>query len=602
MSAGNAYQEIVEHITDGVVLLDREGRCLYANPAALQILKRSASAEITDKNFWDVVPGPVGEKLRQSLDRIVAGDRSIILRNYYSGNHWYEGVANFANGWIILLLRDITERLEAESARKQIEERFQILVNEVSDYAIFMLDVTGRIASWNIGATRLYGYSAEEVLGKDPAAADVPDLVRVCTLPEDLEETVAKGHTNVELWRTRKDGSKFLASISRTALFDELDQPSGFAVITRDITEIYQTNEALRMSEERIRLAMEAGKSGTWEYIFAEKKHISDSRFRSLCGLPAEGVIDVEILIRRIHPEDRTRFVEVVKKAFVTQGSIDFELRTDEKECGVERWIEAHGKVLVDKEGRADRALGVVRDVTDRHRYEEFRKLLPGIIAHDLRQPISAVKLSTETLLKVENLPEMASKLARNNVRTIDRMALMASQILEYTQVQFGGGLPLDRAWTDLGEVGLEIVAEAQISHPTCRILMKVDGDLHGSWDRTRLSEVVQNLLENALEFGPSEGTVEIKMSGEREKVVLKVHNIGSVISPKLLPIVFDPFRWSERSDLRRWAGKSMGLGLFITRGIVLAHGGKIDVNSSIEAGTTFTVSLPRIQSDAIAA
>src|SRR5262249_26446009 len=159
----------------------------------------------------------------------------LVLRNYFARGRWYEFVAYPAGQEIVLLGRDITEHLQAEALRRQSEERFQILVEGVKDYAIVLLDPQGRVSSWNEAAERLYDYPAEEALGKDPVLFYPPEQAQ--RLRDNLEAAVARGHHEDQGWRVRKDGSRFFVNASYYPLYDELGQPSGFAAVTRDVTE-----------------------------------------------------------------------------------------------------------------------------------------------------------------------------------------------------------------------------------------------------------------------------------------------------------------------------------------------------------------------------
>jgi signal transduction histidine kinase len=187
-----------------------------------------------------------------------------------------------------------------------------------------------------------------------------------------------------------------------------------------------------------------------------------------------------------------------------------------------------------------------------------------------------------------------AGKYADAILRGADQIETMTDKLLDFTQARFGGGLPLERAPTDLADICRETVVAARITSPDDKIFFEVEGDGHGIWDRTRISEVASNLIGNAIKHGPRGGPVEIAVRGEGDEVVLAVHNGGAPIPADLLPVLFDPFCRAERADSRKDGEKSYGLGLYITREIVVAHGGDIEVSSSSEAGTTFTVRLPR--------
>lgn len=294
--------------------------------------------------------------------------------------------------------------------------------------------------------------------------------------------------------------------------------------------------------------------------------------------------------INLVHPADRERINRAWDEA-LAGADYHVEYRIRRASDGVERWLESRGRALRDGSGKPVRVLGVVRDVTERHRYDEFRQLLPGILAHDLRSPLSIITLASRMILESATLPANGVRYAEATLRATAQIASMAQQLLEFTQARFGGGLPLDRTPVDLGEVCREAVFDARFTSPDSEVRFDVEGELHGRWDRTRLREVTSNLLGNATKYRAPGTPIQVAVRGESDHVVLTVHNHCAPIPAEMLPVLFDPFRYG---DTAQRGPKSYGLGLYISREIVVAHGGTIDVSSSREAGTTFTVRLPR--------
>lgn len=209
-----------------------------------------------------------------------------------------------------------------------------------------------------------------------------------------------------------------------------------------------------------------------------------------------------------------------------------------------------------------------------------------GIVAHDLRNPLGSIVAGVNLLLRIADLPEQARIIAERIDRSAGRMALMIRDILDFTRGRLGGGIPLNRQDVDLTPLCASIVDEVESAHPSAKIDVRVGGDPRGSWDRARIEQALSNLLANAVQHGG--GGVTLSLSdGQREHVVITVQNGGTPIPPDQLPQVFDAFRKGDKSP----AG--LGLGLFIVREIVQAHGGTIEAASSSE-GTIFTMRLPR--------
>ncbi len=163
----------------------------------------------------------------------------------------------------------------------------------------------------------------------------------------------------------------------------------------------------------------------------------------------------------------------------------------------------------------------------------------------------------------------------------------MTGQLLDLTRGRLGGGISLDRAQGDLAQAVSAVVDEIRLAYPGREIQCETRSDLVGFWDLDRLAQVVSNLLGNALVHGDAKGKVMLRLD-VTDSVILTVHNAGTPIAKSDLDAIFDPYRRSGATP-----SNGLGLGLFIAKQIVLAHGGQISVASSDDGGTTFTVTLP---------
>jgi signal transduction histidine kinase len=234
------------------------------------------------------------------------------------------------------------------------------------------------------------------------------------------------------------------------------------------------------------------------------------------------------------------------------------------------REAEAHRERLIDELARAVR----------------LSELFVAVLGHDLRNPLAAVITGTALALRRVDDPHVRGQLERV-ARSANRMSRMVAQLLDVTRVRLGRGIPLERAGADLADLIRQAIAETEPAFRQHRFDVAVDGPCAGEWDRDRLAQVLSNLLVNACQHSAPGSTVRVRLSSLEAAASVSVHNDGPAIPTELLPTVFDAFSGSSSSH-------GLGLGLYIAREIVRAHGGELAVDSSDAGGTTFTLTLPR--------
>jgi PAS domain S-box-containing protein len=243
------------------------------------------------------------------------------------------------------------------------------------------------------------------------------------------------------------------------------------------------------------------------------------------------------------------------------------------------------------------------RDVTEQRRLDDdlrrqneellrtvrFSEMFVGILGHDLRNPVSAVMTSASLLLRRFKTDDI-TRPARRIVNSAGRMSRMIDQLLDFAHIRMGRGLPLDCRQTNLAQLCRTATEEAETAGPRHPIEVAVSGDPVGHWDADRLGQLVSNLVGNAQAHG--QAPIVLRVDGAHPECVrLEISN-GGVIPDETLPLLFEPFR--SGTDRKGEGSSGLGLGLYITQQIVLAHGGAIDVASTAQEGTRFTIALPR--------
>jgi PAS domain S-box-containing protein len=252
---------------------------------------------------------------------------------------------------------------------------------------------------------------------------------------------------------------------------------------------------------------------------------------------------------------------------------------------------------LRDESGKIVGVIGAATDITEEvrtHRQlaEElaFRERMMAILGHDLTNPITTITMASELLLR-RDMPAADRGSVLRILRAATRTREMIGTLLDFSRLRFLGRMPVHPASMDLGEVAHGAADELRVIWPEGSIELDLDGDLRGEWDAARVFQVITNLVSNAITHGERGAPVHVSIKGDTQDVRIGVHNRGPRIPANMLAVLFEPFRRGVPED--RSPG-GLGLGLYIAEQIVRAHGGAIDVESTEEQGTTFTVRLPR--------
>jgi PAS domain S-box-containing protein len=512
----------------------------------------------------------------------------------------FETLVEYLSGIIekALLLQQL--RRSNEQLR-QSETRYRLATQAISD-AIWDWNLLANTVSWSGGVEKLFGHTQEQ-LGED--ISGWYDNIH----PEDRERVVRGIHALLdgtgERWRDEyrfrhRDGS--YVHVTDHGVIERDTQGRGVRMVgaMQDITARKAASEALRASEDRLRLTLRAAELGTWDFDPSTGALRWDERCKALFGLPPDAPVDYDTFLAGLHPEDRARTDEVVRRSLAGEngGDYDIEYRTVGLRDGVERWVRAMGRAFFGN-GRPVRFIGTVLDISARKRLEaearqraKFTEQLIGIVSHDLRSPLTVITLATATLLQSDPLKERQTKALARITSAAERANRMIHDLLDFTRARLGGGIPVQPRPLDFHGLTQQTVDEVRLAHPERELQVVRHGTGQGEWDGDRLAQLVTNLVNNALAYSPAGTPVRVETRGEDGEVVLRVHNEGRPIPAELLPRLFEPMTRGEQGC--HPASRSIGLGLYIVSHIVRAHGGTVAVHSTASEGTTFTVRLPR--------
>ncbi len=226
-------------------------------------------------------------------------------------------------------------------------------------------------------------------------------------------------------------------------------------------------------------------------------------------------------------------------------------------------------------------------------RFTHSGSLFVGTLVHDFRGPLAAVHNSAQALLVRRKLDDEQVHLVSQIETSTSLINQLVSDLIDAIRIRLHEDIPIAPAPMDIEAAIQEAAKEVQAAHPDRTILIETSGDLEGEWDRARVGQVLSNLIGNAVLHGLKTSAIAVAAKGAGQEVILSVHNDGA-IPPNAVATVFDPLPRGEDENQIQSEKSRLDLGLFVAKGIVTAHGGKITVTSSDEEGTTFTAHLPR--------
>ena len=222
---------------------------------------------------------------------------------------------------------------------------------------------------------------------------------------------------------------------------------------------------------------------------------------------------------------------------------------------------------------------------------EQTKGRFLAILGHDLRTPLGAIVTSTQFVLDTGHLAEPSLSLITRAAGAARRMTHLVDDLLDLALTRFGDTIPVTRAAMDVGTMLSDVSAEVAAYYPDSRLDVATTGDTNGEWDSARLMQAMVNLVSNSVQHGARGQPITIAARGEADEVVISVQNHGRPIPPEQVERIFKPMQSDAPGGRER---RHLGLGLYIVEKIVSAHGGTIEVQSTAEQGTIFTLRVPR--------
>jgi PAS domain S-box-containing protein len=374
-----------------------------------------------------------------------------------------------------------------------------------------------------------------------------------------------------------------------------------------------RAEQALRESEHRLRLALEAGQMGTWEWEVATGRVVWSPGFEAIHGLaPGTFAGTLQAVIADVHPEDRKLVAGHIARMVEHRGDHRIEYRLLLKD-GVVRWVEGRGKLLVGTDGRAERVVGVCMDITERRTAEQRRtELLTreqktraelerasrakdeflAVLSHELRTPLTPVLTAAQMMERDQRLTPDQRESAAMIRRNVELEARLIDDLLDLTRIS-RGKLELFLVAADVHQKLRHVagICDSDVRSKQLNLTLNLTARAHHvSADPARLQQVMWNLLKNAVKFTPHGGRITVRTDNPApNRIRIEVSDTGCGIDPAVLPTIFDAFVQGGRDVTRRHGG--LGLGLAITKRLVEMQAGTITASSEGEGrGSTFVV------------
>jgi len=496
---------------------------------------------------------------------------------------------------------------QSVAEHKISDNDYRLMIETVTDYAIFMLDTGGFIQNWNAGAQAMKGYTADEIIGQHFSIFYPPELLERNWTDFELATAREQGRYQEEGWRIRKDGSRFWASVVITKLVDADGRFRGFSKITRDLSERRQQEETLRSSEERFRLLVE----GVTDYAIFMLDPAGVVISWNKGAHYAKGYEAAEIIGKHFsvfYPPDvaASGFPDLELRKAIELGHFEDEGWRVRKD-GSRFWANVVITALFDPQGRHRGFAKVTRDLTEKRRTEmleaESRRITAFItmLAHELRNPLAPIGSAVAILGKEPNLSSKGAAARDILGRQSQQMTRLVDDLLDMSRI-VEGKIHLDAKAVQLDTV---IHDAANMIDPFMQLqshTVTIDTGSEPIWvngDATRLTQIVSNLLHNAAKFTPQCGAIRVSLFAQDDIAAIAVTDNGMGIDPSRLTQVFDRFKQSD-SDVSKTFG-GLGLGLSLSQELAHLQQGTLTAFSTgvNGEGSIFTLRLPRIPAPA---
>ncbi|GGK49643.1 MASE1 domain-containing protein [Salinarimonas ramus] len=616
--------DVLESTTDSVFLLDRSWRFTYLNPRAMAQI--AGGRDLVGANIWESFPSAIGTPFFDAYTRAMCTGSPARADAYFEPlETWFEANAFPTNEGLTVFFRDVTAERRAAAALEENEWRLRAVLEQMTTGVAVAQAPSGRLLFHNSRAVAILGHplipwdkhgghAAHGALHEDGTPYDPSHY--------PIARALLRGVTvdREPMAYRRGDGTLTDLEVSAAPIRDETGRIVLSVSTFEDVSERKRAEEALLASEERLRLAQEAGGIATWEWSVATGDITWTGPMRPLLGLPENSRSpSYDAFVQQTHPDDRAGVAEAVRAALAGEAQLDIEFRIVRPDGGV-RWLAGRGEVVRDGTGRAVRMIGVNYDITERRearaalerlnadlearvaegaaKLVQLQKLeslgqLTGGIAHDFNNLLMAV-LSSLSLLR-KRIPEdaRAERLLANAVQGAERGVSLTQRMLAFARRQSLAPSAVDvpalvTGMTDLlrRSIGPQIAIRTHFAKGTPPALV----------DPNQLELALVNLAVNARDAMPDGGVLTVGVDAveggnddrpEGRFVRVCLSDTGSGMDAETLARAVEPFFTTKG------VGKGTGLGLAMVYGLAEQSNGRLTLRSTPGEGTNAEILLP---------
>lgn len=496
--------------------------------------------------------------------------------------------------YALAMLEDITGSKQAEQKLKE-----QAALLELAHDAVIVRDLQAHVVFWNRGAKDMYGWSAEEALGRM-----TPELLQTkFPIPFREIETIleTQGQWEGELEHTTRAGRIIVVDSRWSVQRDQYGAPRSILEINRDITARKHAETELKIQTERLSLATRVASIGVWDFDLRTHLSIWDDILFEIYGIPRMVAVPYENWSRLVHPDDLPKAEASLKRtiSLKAQDYVEFRIILPD---GVVRYLSSAQGVVLDQQGTPVRVVGIEMDISERKRMEaqlaatarlSALGMMAGGVAHEINNPLAIIHASASDLLDTAKeegqVPvEVVVRTATRIRQTADRIARIVKSMRRIardgSQDPFVS-VPVSK----IVEQTLEVCQAKFKDQSVALRLPAFDPDLQIACREVQISQVLLNLLTNAFDAvadQPGEKWVRMDVERRDESIVLSVVDSGPGVAPELKGRIMEPFFTTKE------VGKGTGLGLSLSRTIAEEHGGRLEVTED-HGHTCFSLTLP---------